>query len=414
MNRFARFVLPVCLVLCGFALQGESPTLEKARQRWERLTPDDQARFRDRYERYRALSEEERLVLAERAARLHEAKERLRAEMSDELRAKLAGLDPRRRDAVLNELVQNELRERGARIREKMPAALLERLENTEPAARARFLSDYQQRARERATREAIDKLGAKLGLEARDVAALKDLPGPQRSAKVLELAQKLSLQDVAEFGLPPGLSENEWKAWRALPPGEFVERVQRHRHEHGWRGSSRGPDDERGEPREGPPPMSHALLEALRPRTEDVLSFGNLPAAERRQRLFELRRARVLALLCERGAVDDARLQELSRSTEPELYKALQELFPRRASRKGERRGPGGPPPGDDSRGHEPGEGGQQPRDHEHGERGKPPHDHEPGERGQPPPGHDAADCEPPPRERAKEPLRTSGAPRG
>ena len=348
MNRFARFVLPLCLVLSGFALQKESPTLERARQRWERLSSEDQARFRDRYERYRALSEDERKLLDERAQRMHEAKERLRAEMSDELRAKLDKLEPRKRDLLLNEIVQNEIRERGARIREKMPAELLERLENAEPAARARFLVDYQQRAREHATREAIDKLGAKLGLDAAEVEDLKHLPGPERSAKVLELSKKLTVQEVSALGLPEGLSDEEWKSWRALPPGEFVERVQRHRHEHGWRGGARGIGEEHGERREGPPPMPHELMEALRPRAEDILRFSDLPANERRQRLDELRRTRVLEYLRQHGQIDDARFAELSNLSEPQLRAALREYFlqlPREG--RGERRGRGGPPPG-------------------------------------------------------------------
>jgi hypothetical protein len=346
MSRFARWILPLLLVASAFALQRESPTLERARQRWEALSREDQVRFRDRYERYRSLSEEERVMLKARAERMSEAKERFRAEMSDEVRAKLEKLEPEKRNQVVNELVENMVRERGARIREKMPEAWVERLERARPEDRVRFLADMQQRAREKATREAIEKIGQKLGLPAAEVERLKNLPGPERAATVLVLGKNLSVRDVAEFGLPPGLTEEQWNEWRALPPKEFLERVQRHRREHGWRGGPDREDGERGDPAKGPAPVPHLLLEALRSTPEEVVKYGDLPAAERRLRLFEHRRERVVALLREHKTVGEERLAEIATMSEAELYKALRQAFPNmRDGRGGHRGGPGSAP---------------------------------------------------------------------
>src|SRR6185295_10141855 len=53
------------LVASAHAFQGESsPTLDAARARWERLSPEEKARLEKNYERYRALTEEERRGLA--------------------------------------------------------------------------------------------------------------------------------------------------------------------------------------------------------------------------------------------------------------------------------------------------------------------------------------------------------------
>src|SRR4051812_47818019 len=59
-----------------------SPTLEAARQRWERLTPEEQLRARERYEKYLALSETERAELAERVQRLKDSSARVQRELT--------------------------------------------------------------------------------------------------------------------------------------------------------------------------------------------------------------------------------------------------------------------------------------------------------------------------------------------
>lgn len=364
-NRVVRLLLPLCLVAVAFARQAESPTLERARQRWERLSPDDQARYRDRYERYQALGEDERRGLAERARRVHEAKERLRATLSEEMRAKLDGLEPRQRETVINELVQNELRARGARIREKLPADVVERLERARPEERGRILFACQKETREKFAGEAIGRLGRKLGLPEAEIERLKSLPGPERVAAALELGKQSSMREVNESGLPPGVSAAQWNELSALPPNEFFERVRHHHHEHDWRGGGLDHRDKDGREfrRGGPPSLPRELMEALRPSAEDVLRYADLPADERRARIFELRRGRVIAMLAERKMCDEQRLAELGTLDEGALYRRLRELFPR-SERPGERRGGRGGPPPDGGDGREPRDPPPPPRD--------------------------------------------------
>src|SRR5204862_3450593 len=123
-------------------------------------------------------------------------------------------------------------------------------------------------------------------------------------------------------------VTEEQWNEWRVLPPNEFFEVVQRHRRDHGWRGSGRE-GGERSDPSKGPPPLPHQLMEALRSKPEEVMQFSDLPADERRQRLFELRRERVLTILRDNKVVDEARLQEIAAMSEPDMFRALRRAFP-------------------------------------------------------------------------------------
>ncbi|MBL8859840.1 MAG: DUF3106 domain-containing protein [Planctomycetes bacterium] len=343
MNLLAKIIVSL-VALAAFASafapqEGTSATLEAARTRWERLSPEDQARFRDRYESYRALSEDERRVLAARAQQLRETKARLRDEMSDEMRAKIAQLEPKKREFVLNELARDEVRERGARIREKLPETLVDRLEQATPEERARYLAEFQQRARARFARFAIEKMGRKLQLPPEEIERLKDLTGAERAAGVLDLAKRLAVKEVADSGLPPGLEQAEWEALRALPPAEFVEAFQKYRREHAWRGSEQRPDGARG-----PGSVTRKVLEALRAQPAEVLEFTELPADVRRQRLFELRRERVCGVLREHGSLPAEKLAEMSALSESEFFKALRAAMPHPPERHGHRGGRAAP----------------------------------------------------------------------
>ena len=339
MNFLAKLLVSLVALAAfasAFAPQGDAPsTLEAARVRWERLSPEDQARFRARYESYRNLSEDERRVLVARAQQLREAKLRLRDEMSDEMRAKIAQLDPKKREFVLNELARDHARERGARIREKLPEALVCRLEDATPEDRARYLAEFQQRARARYARFAIEKMGRKLSLPAEEVERLKALTGPERAAGVLDLSKRIAILEVTELGLPPGLAQQDWQALQALPPPEFFEALQQFRREHGWRGGEQHSDGGRGAS-----PLARKIFDALRTQPAEVLEFTDLPADVRRQRLFELRRERVCSVLREDNTVSAEKLVELSTLPEQEFFKVLRDAVPPGPDRHGRRGG--------------------------------------------------------------------------
>jgi hypothetical protein len=320
-TRFLSVV--VALVALGanaHAFQDErSPTLDSARARWERLSPEEQAKLQKNYERYRALSEEERRNLAERARVLRDERERLHDELPPRARERLQQLDPDTRREVMRDLVEGEVRERGARIREKMPEAWIQRLEQARPEDRARFLAEFQRRARERVTLAAIDKIGRKLGLPREETERLKALPGDQRLAEVLELKKRLSERDAREFGLPEGMTQAQWDELQSLPPGQFFERMQR------WR---RDREMHRNGGVEGQ--ALSELGQAMRPRPDEVLDLAQLSPGERRLTMFQLRRERIIAVLRARQLLPEDKIQDLARLPEGAFVRSLRELVVR------------------------------------------------------------------------------------
>jgi hypothetical protein len=327
-------VILVAFGASAHAFQGQSsPTLESARARWERLSPEDKARLQQNYERYRAMSEEERRTLAERARVLRDERERVNAELPPQTRERLQKLDPDTRREVMRDMVEGEVRERGARIREKMPDAWIQRLEQARPEDRARFLADFQHRARERVTLAAIDKIGRKLDLPREETERIKALPGDQRLAQLLELKKRMSARDAERFGLPDGMSPAQWNEWQALPPAEFFERMQR------WR------RERESEPRRGPEgQVMHELVQAMRPRADDWIDLASLSQGERRLRISHLRRERVVEVIRARGLLAPDEIDALERLPDGAFVRALREKVVRPLSARASAAAPEAP----------------------------------------------------------------------
>lgn len=325
-------VVATVLVAGAWALHRqdpESPTLSSARARWERLSPDEKEQMRERYERYRALSEDERRALADRARRMREEREELHQRLPAEAREKLSKLPPEQRREVMHELFENEAREKGARIREKMPESWIERLEKAPPEERARFLNEFQKKARQRVSYMALDKIGAKLDLPKEEIERLKALPLEERSQAILDLRKRLSTRDAAQFGLPEGITQDQWDQWQALPPEQFFETMQRYRCEQESRNGRREPSDAEKAAQRDQARLWMALGEALRPRPEDVIQSLDLPSAERRKQAAVRRRDRVLGVLVDHQLVSVERLQELRVMPEREFMEAMKDVLP-------------------------------------------------------------------------------------
>jgi hypothetical protein len=301
--------------------QGESsPTLEAARARWERLSPEEKARLEKNYERYRSLTEEERRGLANRSRRLDDERERVSSELPPQTREKLQQLDPEKRREVMRDLVEGELRERGARIREKMPEAWVQRLEEARPEDRARFLAEFQRRARERVTLAAIDKIGRKLELPREETERLKALPSAERAAGLLELKKRLSAKDAELYGLPAGITQAQWDEWQSLPPAEFFEVMQRYRHEREIENRGAG----------APGGALRAIDEAMRPRPDDIVEMAQLAPGERRQKIFQLRRDRIVRIVREHNLLPPDKINQLEHLSEGQFLRALREFVVR------------------------------------------------------------------------------------
>lgn len=333
------------------AKQG-SINLESARQRWERLTPEEQDRMRERYEKLRAMGEAERRDLERRRRHLERVESQLVERLNDRDRARLAALSQDERDRILREMVEDELHVEARRLEEKLPTDWRVRLRNASPEDRARFFQDFKRQVNSEWSPRALEKLGVEFGVPPHEVEAWKRLPIDQQKQKLLELGKRHRREAVREHGLPEGVAPEEWQRLDSLPPDRFFEEAMRMREAQGW---------EPGRPFLGGPPEgadeawrseARKFRSASRTRPEDRLEFSHLPPDERREQVDRQRRERLLSALRDSGLVEPNELQSMRSMTNGEFWRRArqlnQELSLGFGDPRGDRRGDPRQPRGD------------------------------------------------------------------
>ncbi|MCY2959778.1 MAG: DUF3106 domain-containing protein [Planctomycetota bacterium] len=278
----------ICVSLLAVGSSAQDRRLEEARARWEQLSPDEQARLRERFEHLRTMPAKDRASLEDRARALAEAVSRVEQRLTPEQRARLDNLDPKIRRALLRDLAMIEGGDRGARGHGPMADAMREKLERMPPEERAQAMADMQQKMRERGREKVAELLARKFGLSAAEIARLEALPEAER---MLEIAK---LKRAAE-----------------------------------------GPDAARRE--EGMAARMKLLL-AARPRAADHLRYADLPTAERRELVEKIVRERVMSALRESGFATPAEIEALEQMTLDQFRQAMRERFTRERGRKSER----------------------------------------------------------------------------
>ena len=390
--------------------------LDAARRRWERLSPEEQARLRERYEKLRAMGEAERRDLERHRKHLDRVRRRLIERLDDAERARLNKLPKEEREKLLGEMVEDELRGQARRLEEKLPEGWRARLKQAKPEDRQRFFEDFKRQVRREWGPRAFESLGTQLGVSPERVETWKALPAEQQRELLLELAKRQRRLQVAEHGLPQGVDPAEWEQLQGLPPERFFEEAMRLRESKGW---------EPGRPFFGPPPEggpdawregARRFRSASRRRPEDRLEFAHLSPEERHRKVDQRRRERLIGAVRDSGLVSPEQLEELRGLPEDQFWaraRAWNEelglgLGRGRAGRKGEAgrrpRGPreDRPPAGErDRRPPPPERGGDAEGRPRRGRAGDPP----------PPPPPERAkrakDAERPPRRRAEDGQR-------
>jgi DNA-binding transcriptional MerR regulator len=285
---------------------GASSTAERldaARERWERLTPAEQARVRERYESWRAMPKDDRDALAERARRLGEAMRDVEKQLDDGARARIARLDPERRRELLRDLALAEGGERIALWSGAGPEAWRAKLERLPAEERERVLGEMRQRGR-----------------------------GGEREHGRGRLAEMLARKH--------GLAPAEIERILALPESERWEAVRKLRGEQEARRPRQ--DEARSQ-------AQRRLFEAARPRSADHLRYAELATPERREFVARIARGRVVSVLREAGLASEDEIARLDALSHDEFRRAVQERFAPPAGRggghsgepRGERRGP-------------------------------------------------------------------------
>lgn len=313
-TTLAKFGLYVCgwLALIGLAVSDAprdvragqsgveaSPVELSARARWERLSPEQQARIRSRYERLQRMSSDERVELERRSNRLRKQRERLLKSLSEEERTRLMSQPAERRKQLLNEMVEAERRDHGRRIEEKLPEHIREFLQSAPPDQRVKRLQHFKNETRERISKRAVENLAASLGYGPAEIARLERLPQAERMATVLRLRKQLTAQQMAADGLPPNFTRERWEELEALPPEDYFREVWRLRQRGELSGvpalerSARDSNEAREE-RE----RLREINKALHARPQLYVELSELSPKERRAEIDRRRRQRVTELL--------------------------------------------------------------------------------------------------------------------
>jgi hypothetical protein len=196
-------------------------------ERWNRLTPDVQARMRARFDRYQALPDEEQRALAARTRRIQARAELFYTLFSTEERARLDRLTPEKKREILIALATEEEEDQAVRLRDTLPPELAATVGEARPEHRRAILDELNRRQEEQLG-PAIERFGLVLGMDPKIVDRLKRLPIDQRKRKFLELAKTLSTEHIAERELPPGLTASRWDRMKELEPeGFFLEMMR-------------------------------------------------------------------------------------------------------------------------------------------------------------------------------------------
>jgi hypothetical protein len=301
--------------------------LESARRRWERLSPSEKERLRERYEKLRSMGEADRRDLERRRRHLERVERRLVERLDERDRARLAALQPQERERILREMVEDELHAEARRLEEKLPNDWRERLDNANPQDRRRFFKDFKRQVHQEWSPRALEKLGREFGASSKQIEAWKQLPLDEQKQKLLELGKRHRRQAVEQHGLPEGVAPEEWDRLQTLPPDRFFEEAMRLREAQGW---------EPGRPFfGGPPPQgdegrradARRLRSASRTRPEDRLEFSHLSPEERHERVDAHRRERLIGALEKSGLVPQAELDSMRGLPKHEFWKCARKL---------------------------------------------------------------------------------------
>ncbi len=335
----------VCIALCSLALvahqRNDSRDLERARERWNELTPQQRAELSERFERWKSLSEEERARIRQRFDKVSSLRRSAHDCLPDKARSDFARLRPEQQASVLSGVASQQIQERGRELLQRMPSHWRERFEGASPEERAQLVEEFRKRMHQKAL-ERIDVFERDGALDA-DTAARLRLAAPEELAREIVGLELRRFRERAEReGLPSYVDAAQWEQWQSLPQHEQWERLHQARHgfEHrngpemrgegreGWRDGRR--EGERGPPRVTSSENEKRLREALRPDPAWFVEFVNAEPEVRAELIATRLRARSLGVLeTQPGLVAPEALAELRGLHGREFFEALQRALP-------------------------------------------------------------------------------------
>lgn len=322
-----------------------------ARERWEALGPRERAEMRERFARLKEMPDSEREQLERRAKRLDAMARGVYERLDDKTRERLDSLAVERRRTLLHEMVGEEARTAAERMLGSMPEELRQRVEAASPADRERFLREFRKKHAGRVD-HGLAKLGMELGVDEAVRKAWSELPEEGRRAKLMELAQRKILVEVAKDGLPQGVDPKRWKRLTKMPPEAFHDAFRQLREVHPeWpgfagrgqrgpgnrangerRGSRRGEGGSRGEGNSA----RGRVMRSMHPNPEMRLEFADLPADQRRAAVDKRRREEVARVIAEEKIFDEAARKRLDAMEDGAYLDEVRQLLGWRGRRSG------------------------------------------------------------------------------
>jgi hypothetical protein len=297
--------------------------------RWQHLSPEQQAKLRGRFEKLRSLDAKERQDVEDRATHMRHLAENVIQGLSDSERARLQGLEPEQRAKILREMVEAEARHVGRRVHDKLPPEVRKRIDAAPPEDLRRILAELRHRQRDHESSPALERLARHLHIPQTDVEGWKALSSEERMQKLLELGRHAIQRRVEETGPGGGLDRETWQRIRNLPPEEFHAALMRLGHSL----MGHGP----GEP---PPSWARELepqqIERLRrvfrenerPSTSDWLKVADLPDHERPIELRRRARARALVHIEKEKILPPDKLELLRAMPDRQFNDAVRRLM--------------------------------------------------------------------------------------
>lgn len=223
-----KLAFALALLGTGYAAQDapERPARQSARERWEAMTPAEQALMRKRFEALEEMQEGRRSELRERHDRWQKSERRSLDRLPKTARDKLEQLPPEKRRELLRELTTEELSTRGRDLLEHLPQEWRERLESARPEDRRRVLDEFRREHRDQGQRSVLDRAERELSLEPAERAAIEALPEAERELRLIKLHARVVRARIQREGLPRWIPEDDWQRVSSLEPHDFLEEV--------------------------------------------------------------------------------------------------------------------------------------------------------------------------------------------
>jgi hypothetical protein len=305
-----------------------STSIESARERWQKLSPERRRELAERFERWRSMSEEERDRMRDRYHWYDRMRRSECDRLPDSAKKSLEGLDPERRCEAIHGLLSERISERGHAILDMLPPEWREKLERASPEERQRIVEEFKERTRARALAR-IDDLAREGEIAPEEAERLRGLAP---NALVGELVT-VERRRIERRGPPSHVNAEQWDAWKALPDRQFFERwneVRRRSCSSGGKGRSRWHEEEA--PRTPREAQLRELQRSLWPESAWWIEVSKLPMSreQRREQVGARRRVQVLEVLARSPELaSSAQVEELRALEGEAFFEALEKVVP-------------------------------------------------------------------------------------